>query len=49
MSQSRSGKPDLVLEGLELLFQQKGDQLVLALSFEWTRSKLYELNCGICL
>jgi hypothetical protein len=24
MSQSRSGKPDLVLEGVELLFQQKG-------------------------
>ncbi len=53
MSRSRSGKPDPVLEGVELLFHQKGGSASfgakLALSFEWNGSKLYELNYWIHL
>jgi len=53
MSRSRSGKPDPVLEGVELLFQQKGGSASFGTkvvpSFEWSGSKLYELNFWICL
>jgi hypothetical protein len=48
MSRFRSGKPDPVLEGVELLFQQKGGLTSfgakVAPSFEWSGSELYELN-----
>jgi hypothetical protein len=51
MSQSRSGKLDPVLEGVELLFQQKGGSASfgakVALSFEWSGDELYELNYWI--
>jgi hypothetical protein len=53
MSRSGSGKPDPVLEGAELLFQQKGGSASfgakVALSFEWSGSELYELNYWIHL
>jgi hypothetical protein len=53
MSQSGSGKPDPVLEGEELLFQQKGgsasfDTKVVP-SFEWSGPELYEHNYWIHL
>jgi hypothetical protein len=42
MSQSGTGKPDLVLEGVELHFQQKGGSASfgakVAPSFEWSGS-----------
>jgi hypothetical protein len=48
-----SGKPDLVLEGAELLFQQKGGSASfgakVAPSFVWSGSELYELNYWIHL
>jgi hypothetical protein len=53
MSQSGSGKPDQVLEGVQLLFQQKGGLASfgakVAPSFEWSGSELYELNYWIRL
>ncbi len=53
MSQSGLGKPDPVLEGVELLFQQKGGSASfgkkVAPSFEWSGSELYELNYWIHL
>jgi hypothetical protein len=53
MSQSRSGKPDPVLERVELLFQQKGGLASFGAkvvpSFEWSRSELYELKYWIHL
>ncbi len=53
MSQSGSGKLDPALEGVELLFQQKGGLASfgakVALSFEWCGSELYELNYWIHL
>jgi hypothetical protein len=53
MSQSGSGKPDPVLEGVELLFHQKGGSdsfgAKVTTSFEWSGSELYELNCWIHL
>ncbi len=53
MSRSRSGKPDPVLEGVELLFQQKGGSASFGAkvvpSFEWSGSELYELNYWIHL
>jgi hypothetical protein len=53
MNQSRSGKPNPVLKGVELHFQQKvgsasfGAKVVP--SFEWSGSELYELNYWIHL
>ncbi len=51
MSRSGSGKMDPVLEGVELLFQQKGGLASFATkvvpSFEWSGSELYELNYWI--
>jgi hypothetical protein len=48
MSHPGSGKPDPVLEGMELLFQQKGGSgsfgTKVVQSFEWNGSELYELN-----
>jgi hypothetical protein len=48
MSRSGSGKPDPVLQGVELLFQQIGGAASfgtkVAPSFEWNGSELYELN-----
>ncbi len=53
MSQSRSGTLDPVLEGVELLFQQKGGLTSFGTkvvpSFEWSGSKLYKLNYWIHL
>ncbi len=53
MTRSRSGKPDPVLEGVELLFHQKGGSASfganMVLSFEWSGSKLYKLNYWIHL
>jgi len=53
MSQSRSSLLDPVLEGVELLFQQKGGLASfgakVAPSFEWSGSELYELNYWIRL
>ncbi len=53
MSQSGSGKMDTVLEGVELLFHQKGGSASFGAkvvpSFEWSRSELYELNYWIHL
>ncbi len=53
MSQSGSGKPDPVLEGVELLFQQKGGLASFGAkvvpSFEWSGSELYELKYWIHL
>jgi hypothetical protein len=53
MSRSGSGKPDPVLEGVELLFQQKGLSASfgakVASSFKWSGSELYELNYWIHL
>ncbi len=53
MSQSGSGKLDPILEGVELLFQQKGGSdsfgAKLVPSFEWSGSKLYEFNYWIHL
>jgi hypothetical protein len=53
MSQSGSGKPDPDLEGVELLFHQKGESASfgakVALVFEWSGSELCELNYWIHL
>jgi hypothetical protein len=53
MSQSGSGKLDPVLEGVELLFHQKGGSASFGTkvvpSFEWSGSELYELNYWIHL
>jgi hypothetical protein len=51
MSRSRSGKPDPVLEGVELLFQSGSASFgtKVAPSFEWSGSELYELNYWIHL
>ncbi len=53
MSESGSGKPDPVLEGVELLFHQKGRLASFGAqvvpSFEWSGSELYELNYWIHL
>jgi hypothetical protein len=53
MSRSGSVKLDPVLEGVELLFHQKGGSAsfgaTLAPSFEWSGSELYELNYWIHL
>ncbi len=53
MSWSGSGKPDPVLEGVELLFQQKGGWASfgtkVAQSPEWSGFKLYELKYCIHL
>jgi len=48
MSRSGSDKPDPDLEGVELVFQQRGGSASfgakLVPSFEWSGSELYELN-----
>ncbi len=53
MSRSGSGKLELVLEGVELLFQQKGGSASFGAkvvpSFEFSGSELYELNYWIRL
>jgi hypothetical protein len=53
MSQSRLGKLDPVLEGVGLLFQQKGGLASfgaeVAPSFGWSGFELYELNHWIHL
>jgi hypothetical protein len=51
MSRSWSDKPDPVLKGVELLFQQKGGSASFGtqVSFEWSGSELYELNYWIHL
>ena len=53
MSRSRSGKSDSVLEGVELLFHQKGGLASFGTnvvpSSEWSGSELYELNYWIHL
>jgi hypothetical protein len=51
MSRSRSGKLDPDLEGVELLFHQKGgsDSFGTKIVFEWSGSELYELNYWIHL
>jgi hypothetical protein len=53
MDPSGSGKPDPVLEGVELLFHQKGGSasygVKVVLSFEWSGSELYDLNYWIHL
>jgi hypothetical protein len=53
MSQSGSGKPDPVLEWVELLFHQRGGLASfgtkVAPSFKWSGSELYELNYWIHL
>ncbi len=53
MTWSRSGKQDPVLEGVELLFHQKGGSACFGTkvlpSFEWSGSELYELNYWIHL
>jgi len=53
MSQSGLGKPDPVVEGVELLFHQKGGSVSFGAkvvpSFEWSESELYELNYWIHL
>ena len=53
MSQFGSGKPDPVLEGVELFFQQKGGSASFGAkgvpSFEWSGSELYELKYWIHL
>jgi hypothetical protein len=52
MSRSGSGKPDPVLEGVELLFQQKGGSASFGTkvaAFEWSGSELYKLNYWIRL
>jgi hypothetical protein len=53
MSWSGSCKPDPVLEGVELLFQQKGGSAgfgkKVVPSFEMSGSELYELNYWIHL
>ncbi len=53
MSGSRSGKPDPVLKGVELLFHQEGGSASFSAkvvpSFEWSVSELYELNYWIHL
>jgi hypothetical protein len=53
MSQSRTGKLDPVVEGVELLFQKKGGSASFCAkvvpSFEWSGSELYELNYWIHL
>ncbi len=49
MSQSGSGKPDPDLEGVELLFHQKGGSASFGVVFEWSGSELYELNYWIHL
>ncbi len=46
MSRSGSGKLDPVLEGVELLFHQRGGSASFGTkvvpSFEWSRSELYD-------
>ncbi len=53
MSQSVSGKPNPDLEGVELLFHQKGGSATSGAKngavFEWSRSGLYKLNYWIHL
>jgi hypothetical protein len=54
MSQSGSGKPDPVLEGVELLFHQMGGWVCFGAKmacdvFEWSGSGLHELNYWIHL
>jgi hypothetical protein len=52
MSQSRSCTLDPDLEGVELLFHQKGESASFGAEvavFEWSGSKLYELNYWIHL
>jgi len=49
MSQSRSGKSDPVLEGVELLFHQKGGSASFGAIFEWSGSEFCELSCCILL
>jgi hypothetical protein len=52
MSQSGSGKPDPDLEGVELLFHQKGESASFGtkmVAFEWSGSGLYEPNYWIHL
>ncbi len=54
MSRSGSGKPDPVLEGVELLFHQMGGSACFGAKmarnvFEWSGSGLHELNYGIHL
>jgi hypothetical protein len=53
MSQSGSGKPDPALEGVELLFHQRGGSASFGakveLSFEWSGSELYGFNYWIPL
>jgi hypothetical protein len=48
MSQSRSDKPEPVLEGVEMLFHGSACfGATLAPSFEWSGSELYELKYWI--
>ncbi len=53
MSQSGSDKPDPVLEGVELLFHQKGGAASFGTkvvpSFEWSGSKFHKLYYWIHL
>jgi hypothetical protein len=53
MSQSGSGKPDPDLEGVELLFHQKGGSASFGAKngtvLEWSGSEFYELNYWIHL
>jgi hypothetical protein len=49
MSQSGSGKPEPVLEGVELLFHLKAGLASFSAVFEWSGSELYELNYWIHL
>jgi hypothetical protein len=53
MSRSRSGKPDEDLEGVELLFHQKGGSASFgakdSTSLKWSGSELYELDYWIHL
>ena len=51
MSQSITVKPDPVLEGMDLLFQQKGGSASFGtkMVFEWSGSELYELDYWIHL
>jgi hypothetical protein len=52
MNRSGSGKPDPDLEGVELLFHQKGGSASFGAKmavFEWSGSRLYEPYCWIQL
>jgi hypothetical protein len=50
MSQSVSGKPDPDLDGVELLFHQKGESASFGTKvFEWSGSGLYGPNYWIHL